>query len=249
MNYLKILLFVAIGSVLIFQNTWAEEIRVSLEPLPPLIVDDKTGLTIQLLKEVEKISDLKFVINIMPYNRAKKELKKGKTVLMGHTPHKQEAKEFYEYGQELNWSVPTKIDVCAIKKENVNLNMYKTLPKIGTPRGNKEFLSGLLGIPFEQFHEGKLENLLKMLEKGRIDALLFERASTHTSIKNAKLEGVYYTEVMDVAAALAVQKTEQGSSLMKKLDDLIIKTNQTKIFKDYLKFMNLPKHGVVSISD
>ncbi len=201
------------------------------------------------LEEVEKISDLKFNIKIMPYNRAKNELKKGKTELMGHTPHRSETKDFYEYGQELNWSVLTKIDVYSVKKGNVGIDKYKTLSIIGTPRGNKEFLSGVLGIPLEQFYEGNLENLLGMLEKGRIDALLFERASTQTSIKKIKMKNVYYAEVMDVAASFAVQKTPQGTILMKKLDDLINKSSQTKIFKDYLEFVTLPKNGIVSISE
>ncbi len=248
MNYLKRSLIITLGFFLIFQSSYAEEIRVSLEPLPPLIVDEKTGLTIELLKEVEKISNLKFKIVIVPYHRAKLDLKNGKSALMGHTPHRQESKDFYNYGHELNWSVPTKIDVYSAKLKNVGLNTFKSLKKIGTPRGNKEFLSGLLKIPFNQFYEGKLDNLLKMLKANRIDAFLFERASTQTTIKKLNINGIYYTEVMDVAASLAVQKNMYGLRLKKKLDALILKANHKKIFKNYLKSMSLSKHGVVSVS-
>ncbi|MBT4088180.1 MAG: hypothetical protein HOE30_06785 [Deltaproteobacteria bacterium] len=248
MNYIKLFL-ISIGMVLTFQNSWAEEVRVNLEPLPPLVVDIETGLTLQLLREIEGISDLKFTITIGPYNRAKMALKDGRAALMGHTPHQLEAKEFYEYAQELKWSIPTKIDVYSLKKDNVSLGKYKTLKRIGTPRGNKEFISEVLGIPLNQFYEGKIENLFKMLAKGRIDAFLFERVSSQTSIKKLKLQGVYYHEVMFVPASFAVQKTPQGTRLMKKLDALINKTNHTDIFKDYSKFMKLPKEGVVSLSN
>lgn len=246
MNYLKGLLIV-VGFIFTIQNTWAEEIKVSLEPLPPLIIDKDNGLTVKLLKEIEKISDIKFKIGIRPYSRAKKELKDGDIQLMGHTPYQQETKAFYKFGKELKWSVATKIDVFAIKKENVDLDKFKTLPKIGTPRGNKEFMSELLEIPLKQFHEGSIENLLKMMDKGRIDVFLFERASTHTTIKKLKLKNVYYSEVLILPASLAVQNTAMGSKLGAKLDQLIKKSDSNRIFKDYLNFMNLPGHGVVSI--
>ncbi|MCP3924100.1 MAG: transporter substrate-binding domain-containing protein [Desulfobacterales bacterium] len=248
MNYFKKTLIFTLGLFLIFQSSYADEIRVSLEPLPPLIIDAKNGLTIELLKEVEKISDLKFKIVIMPYHRAKLDLKNGKSALMGHTPHKQESKEFYNYGHELKWSIPTKIDVYSAKLKNVDLNNFKSLKKIGTPRGNKEFLSDLLKIPLNQFYEGKLDNLLRMLKANRIDAFLFERASSQTTIRKLNLKGIYYTEVMDVAASLAVQKNLYGLRLKKKLDALILKANHKKIFKKYLKSMSLSKHGVVSVS-
>ncbi len=40
--------FLIILSFCIFQNITAEEIRVGLEPLPPLIISKTSGLSIQL---------------------------------------------------------------------------------------------------------------------------------------------------------------------------------------------------------
>ncbi len=88
----------------------AENILVGLEPFPPLITEDKKGLSVELLRAVEKISDLRFKIKIMRYDLAKFRLKKGKRHLIGHTPYKVEVKEFYEYAQELDWSINAIVD-------------------------------------------------------------------------------------------------------------------------------------------
>ncbi len=114
-------------SLFFIQPLFSETIQVGLEPLPPLIVSKTEGLTVQMLKKIEGISDLKFNIKIMPYNRAKKFLKDGQISLMGHTPHRQETKEFYTYGKELNWSVPTMIDIYGMKKANVTPTGHKNV--------------------------------------------------------------------------------------------------------------------------
>jgi len=40
-------------------NLLAQEIRIGLEEFPPLINNSKSGYTIELLKEIEKILNLK----------------------------------------------------------------------------------------------------------------------------------------------------------------------------------------------
>lgn len=228
------------------QTSFAEEIEVGLEPLPPLIVDESTGLSVQLLKEVEKISDLTFSIKIMPYNRAKAGLKSGKLSLMGHTPHGQEVEAFYAYAQELEWSVPTNLDIFATDKNRLKPEVYKTLEPIGTPRGNKEFIAEVFGIPVDNFYEGSIDNLLKMLKMGRIEAFAFERASTMSTIKDLNLDGIYYKHGFDISAGFAVPADSSGTRLKEKLDSLIKKVDQEAIFKEYLDYMSLPKTGEVT---
>ncbi len=239
--------FIVLACCLIINIVWAEDIEVGLEPLPPLIVNKTTGLSIKLLKEAEKISDLRFKITMMPYNRAKNDLKGGSISMMGHTPKGQEEKEFYTYAHELDWSVPTVIDLYTITKGHLAKDMYKKIPKIGTPRGNKEFLAELLGIPLKHFYEGELNSLLKMMKGGRVDAILFERASTQSTIKELKLSGIMYKKLVDVAAGFGLQKTPEGTRLKIKIDKILSKVNKDKIFKDYLNYMSLPPQGKVSI--
>ena len=228
------------------QPIFAEEIRVGLEPFPPLIISEKKGCTIAMLRSIEKISDLKFQIILMTYSRAKLQLKAGRIDLMGHTPYKQENREFYTYALELKWTINTKSDLYAINKKYLNPKNIKK-NKLGVPFGNKRFHSEITGIPLEKFTEGFLENLLKMLKLGRIDAFTFERASTMSSIGKLNISNVNYRQLPPVIipASLAVRNDQKGKQLKKKLDTLIKKLNKQRIFKNYLKFINLPGRGVV----
>ncbi len=229
---------------------YAEEVKVGLEPFPPLIKTSMTGYTVMMLKEVEKISDFKFVIKIMPYNRAKVSLKTKKIDLMGHTPSGVETKEFYTYAQDINWRINTFTDLYGINKANTDQSRLKTYKKIGTPRGNIEFFSELLGIPAKQFYAGQLGNLLMMLKKGRIDVFIFERASTMSTIKELKIKNIYYNVAdVSVPAGLAVRTDKKGEKLKKKLDKLIAKLDTEKIFGPYLEYINLPQQGIVRVSD
>ncbi len=117
------------------------------------------------------------------------------------------------------------------------------------PLGNKEFLSALSGIPVSKFYEGKIENLMKMLELGRIDLFIFERASSMTTIKKLKIKGVYYHYSTKLAASLAVRKDKKGSKLKSRIDALFKKIDKKFIFNNYFKFMELPKKGEVSINN
>ncbi|OQX28387.1 MAG: hypothetical protein BWK80_00425 [Desulfobacteraceae bacterium IS3] len=68
-------------SVLILsQPCSAQTVKTGVEPFPPLIVDKNTGYTIDLLKAIEAVSDLKFDIRIMSYTRAKYDLKRSQLV-------------------------------------------------------------------------------------------------------------------------------------------------------------------------
>ncbi|MCP4024057.1 MAG: hypothetical protein GY729_19605, partial [Desulfobacteraceae bacterium] len=122
---------------------FAREINVGLELFPPLISEDGKGLSIDLLRAVENISDLEFKIVIVPYNRAKKELETGKRELIGHTPTGLETKDFYKYAQELTWFIPSVLDIYAMTETNLDQQRFAKLKRIGTPHGNEHFFSAL----------------------------------------------------------------------------------------------------------
>ncbi|MEE4356517.1 MAG: transporter substrate-binding domain-containing protein [Desulfococcaceae bacterium] len=224
----------------------AEEIRVGLEPLPPLITDEKRGYTIDLLKEIEKNSGFTFRIIIMNYIRAKKMLKENKLDMIGHVPCGLETEEFYGYAQELKWNVKTPADLYVMDKNK--LNDIKNL-KIGIPSGNEDFAAEILGVSKEHFYPGKLENLPKMLQIGRIDAFWFERASTMTTLEKLKISQVYYKQIPAhaVLSGFAVRKDEKGTERKEKLDALMQKANPERIFKAYLKYADMPEQGVFEL--
>lgn len=89
------------------------------------------------------------ILAIAPYNRAKLDLKSGKTDLIGHTPHGKETQDFYVYAQDLAWSIPAVTDIYAMKKETIEPSSFAAIKVIGVPRGKREF-SELYKIPFDE---------------------------------------------------------------------------------------------------
>lgn len=244
---MKLRLLVLTGLFFLFSlPVFSEPIKVGLEPLPPFVNEDGSGLSIELLKKAEKHSGVSFEITIMPYSRAKSGLKNGVLDLMGHTPYKLEEKDFYTYAVEVNWSMPAFSDLYAVNKEVLEPARLKQLKRIGVPFGNAAFFSEVLKIPKDHFHEGKIRNILKMLDRGRLDALLFERAASMSSIRQYKPKNtMYYKMQMAVPVSFAVQKNEAGNDLRKRLEKAFQKVNQKRIFKDYMPFTKLPEEGVV----
>jgi len=244
----NIILSLILCILFVAQTATAKELTVALEPMPPLIIDKDNGYTVDLLKKIAQTSDLTFQITTMPYVRAKKLLKDKKVDLIAHVPYGLETDDFYKYATELNWSIKTPADLYAMDKNK--LNDIKNL-KIGIPRGNEDFASEIFGVSQNNFHVGKIDNLLNMLQARRIDAFWFERSSTMTTLKKFKIDKVYYVQVPEqpVLSGFAVQKNENGARLKKLLDDLIIKVNPESIFIEYLKYANMPDQGMFKLTD
>ncbi|HCY88308.1 MAG TPA: hypothetical protein DHV36_24440 [Desulfobacteraceae bacterium] len=247
MTFKSVNLFLALLVTLIFSQTGtAEEIRVGLEPLPPLIIDKNTGYTVDMLKTIEKNTDLTFNIRIMPYNRVKHALKSGDIDLGGHTPYKMETPEFYTYAVDVEWFVTTLIDIYAKSAGDVASDTYKVSKRIGTPRGNEGFMSELFGIPATHFMVNELDNIVKMLNAGRLEFILFERSATMSTIQKLKLPGIHYKMIDDsIKAGFAVNKNPRGQQVKKLLEDAIRNTDQDSLFKDFFKYTRLPEQGVV----
>ena len=240
-------LFIALLFTLIFsQAVFAQEIRVGLEPLPPLIIDKNTGYTVDMLKAIEKNTDLKFTIKIMPYNRVKHAIKSGDIDLGGHTPYKMETPDFYAYAVDVEWYVTTLIDVYAKTSGDAASDNYKVSKRIGTPRGNEGFMSELFGIPTANFMVNELDNIVKMLNVGRLDFILFERSATMSTIQKLKLPNIHYLMIDDsIKAGFAVNKNARGQEVKKLMEAAIRNTDQDSLFKDFFKYTRLPAEGVV----
>ena len=203
-----------------------------------------------MLKEIEKKSDLKFEITLMTYARAKMELRNQTVDLIGHIPVGLEEPSFYKYATELKWSVQAKSDIFAMTAKSVVPETFKKLSPIGVPRGNKEFLGNMAGVPLDNITEiNTIESMVKMLKLGRLKGIIFERSSVMSAITKQKIEGVHYKmhPPKVIPTGFAVQKSIKGKKLGEKIDNLISIVDKDKIFKNYFKYMNLPDSGIVSI--
>ena len=243
----KLLLSFLVVISFLAQNLGAKDIKVGLEPFPPLINEDGTGYSINFLRALEKVSDLKFNITIVPYSRAKFGLEKGDFDIIGHTPYQNETKEFYVFAQDLPWSLGAVVDIYGTSPDTISAEKFKTLKMIGVPLGNKEFFAEILGIPQASFYEGTLETLAKMLPLGRIDALIFSRAATMATFKKLQIKGINYRLLDDsVQAGFALRKDKDGTDLLEQLKIIMTKVDQKSIFKDYSNFLTMAKSGVLN---
>jgi polar amino acid transport system substrate-binding protein len=224
----------------------AQDVHIGLEPFPPIVNEDGQGYAIDMFKAIEVISDLKFHFHIMNYARAKKELQKQSLDMIGLTPQGYETKDFYQYSEDINWSVTAKVDLFTLEKKYFNIQL---LPKqsIGTLRGNADFFSELLNIPRDKFIEiSSLTQLTKMLQRKRLKIITFERASTMTTIKKLDISGVYYKKVAEIPASFAVYKNNKGLKLKAKIDRLLSQVKSKSYFLSYFKYQKLTDTGLIT---
>ncbi|MBN1983515.1 MAG: transporter substrate-binding domain-containing protein, partial [Chitinivibrionales bacterium] len=205
----------------------------------------KTGYLIVMLRELEKTTPLKFDIKIKPYSRGKVELREGAIQIVGPTPKNAESKDFYTYAQELDWEIKTCTDIYATNPSNLNLATYKT-KRIGTTIGNKEFLSQMFEIPKNNLTEGELHSLMRLLSNGRLDIVLFERATIMSTIEADKISNVQYKMLSVIPCSIALRKDAQGDNLKKMIDEGIKKLDMNKIYGLYFKYVSMPDSGHVA---
>jgi polar amino acid transport system substrate-binding protein len=226
---------------------YSQEINVGFEPFPPLINEDGSGLVVDILNTLSAGKNLHFNFHIMTYGRAKKDLKSKRLELIGLTPYQLETKKFYQYGVELNWHIDTHVDFFSLNKDYFNIEQ---LPdgSIGTLIGNKEFFSEIINVPVIKFVEvSSLKQLVKMLALGRLSVILFERVSTMSTIKELKIENIYYKEMGIVPASLAVLNSKEGLMLKTQLDNLLLNLDNEEYFSEFINYTSMNVSGKVII--
>lgn len=220
-------------------------VQVKLEPFPPLVNSDGSGLAPQLLRHLETLSELRFDIEVMSYSRAKFLLQSGDADLIGPVPIGLESKEFYRDAVELNWQVDTAADLYVMDRKLLDQKTLHELD-IGTPLGNARFFADLTGVPARNFVEATLESLVQMLVIGRIDVLLFERASTLSALRDMGVEGAYYRNLITIPAGFAVRSDKNGRQLKVYLDELLRDADISGLLAEYELYMSMPLEGPAS---
>lgn len=240
----------ALISLLFAGVSFAETIRVALEPMPPLIESGfkkaaTPGYSVELLKKIEEKLGDTFTFAEAPYNRLKIGLKEDTYDLVGHMPYKAEVKEFYEYAVDIDWNIEVVSDIYVMKQSD--LSTINTL-KIGTPRGNKEFAAEVTGVPLKQFYDnGSIESLLQMLYAGRLDAFWFPRATTMPFLKKSGKK-VYYKLFPDhtVPACFSVQNNDKGKALKARVEKALSEIDTDELFEEVLELNRMKPEGVLN---
>lgn len=227
----------------------AQEVIVGLEPFPPFINEDGSGFAIEMFNALAEQSDLTFQFNLMTWGRAKRQLKSHHVDLIGISPKNNETAEYYQYAKELDWSFIATVDLFSKDKNNLIL---ENLPNksIGTLIGNADFFAELSEIPRSKFIEiTNIKQLVKMMDKGRIKTVIFDRISMMSTINKLKLANIHYQELMKIPGTFAVKNTHEGQQLQKKLDTLMSAKNIEKYQEKLSLYNKLPATGIVHILD
>lgn len=227
-----------------FEAFSEEVIRVGLEEAKPIISQEPQGIIEKILGEVEKRTDFKFKISYMTYGRALVELKKGRIDLIGITPTGNETEDFYQFASDLEWSFETYNALFFLKK-NSHFKYMVDFKEIGTPSGNEAFMAELLKVKEKTFHGGKLNSLFQMLEKGRVDAVLFEAISSLTLLRKLKYQDITYRLVNPMRGGLSVSK--KRPLLKAKLDKAINDIQWNKYFQELSVIEDLKRASFMEI--
>ncbi len=220
------------------------EIRVRLEPYPPLIRDGGGGLVVDMLKDLAREHELALDIRIVSYSRAKYQLRNGEADLIGLVPLERETAGFYNYARELDWRIDARADLFSHSPALLENETWRE-HRIGTPWGNAAFFSDMTGLSVDRFVESSLPSLARMLRSQRIDVLLFGRMSTMTTVRTLGLEGIHYRNLYEIPAGFAVADSERGRNLARRLEPLLSGPAELDLFEDYLDYADLPPDGVV----
>lgn len=227
-------------------QVFAQTVKVGLEPFPPIINQDGTGIAVELLDSIASKSDLTFDIHLMTYARAKKELVKGDLDLIGISPKGLETQIFYHNAEELDWSFNTTLDIFSKSETNLITNNIED-GSIGTLIGNADFISEVTSLPIEKFVEvTSLDQLGIMLNKKRLKAVIFERVAMINTINRLGLPNIYYQKIRSIPASFAVRKTKEGIKLKQQLDELLKQINTRAYLIPYDNYNQLSNFGIVS---
>lgn len=244
--------FFVIAYILFFLTTSfnanSQEVNVGFEPFPPFINEDGTGFAIDMFKAITKQSDLQFNYQLMTWARAKKELKADRVDLIGMSPKGNETKEYYQYAKDLDWSFIATVDLFSKKESNLDIEKLPT-KSIGTLIGNADFFAELSQIPRDKFIEvSNLKQLVKMMNKERVQTVIFERISMMSTIKKLQLPNIFYKQLIMIPATFSVKKSQAGNLLQQKLDSLMSHKSIVKYQERLSSYNQLENTGVVNIS-
>lgn len=222
------------------------QIQTGLEIAPPLITDYGGGLLVDVLRSLEAPLGVRFNIRIMPFSRAKHELQTGGLQFIGVTSFRAEGEDFYNKANELDWSINAAVDMYTLAERNLDIAQLRHAGVIGTPYGNEDAMARMVNIHKSRFYAGHLKNLIEMLKARRIDGLVFERASTMSTINKLEIEGIRYQKLVDVPGSMALQKNAALDKLKPQLEAALKAASQQGQLKAFTEFHAMPDTGIVT---
>lgn len=212
MNLIKLLALFYLSIGPIFS---AEKFVIGLEEAPPLIQRDGKGVLNLILEEIEKKTPYDFTYEYVSYGRAIKMLKSGAVDLIGMTPVGLETDEFYKFAVDVDFNFKTH-NYLFTRNELRNYESLNEFKLLGTLPGNEDFIAEAYGLKKSQFIVGSFEALFKMLEKDRIQGVIFEAITTHYFIRKNNIKDIYSRVAGDVIAGFSMNKKSKKFEIINK---------------------------------
>ncbi len=191
----------------------AEPLVSAFEPLPPHIDEQGGGLVRRLFERLEADSGRRVSISMMPYSRAKLELLNGRADLIGFTPFGREVEAFYRDAREIRWPYAVEAGFIALTPQGLN---KAGAGRVGIPYGNEAFAALMLDIAPQSFYQAKLEELVLMLFRGRIDRIWFDRLALEQVLESYSDRAPLYFQrapAQLISIGLAVRRGPEGERI------------------------------------
>lgn len=197
----------------------------------------KSGVFLDLFKEIEKQSNLRFEIELLPFARAVKKMKNSENSLF----HFYDLKLFNKKMNKLSITFCFQ-EVIFLRENNSNFTSIRDLETI-----NYAYLRGSY---FDKTHRNGIRNkgiavknydiLLKLLNSGRVDAIIGNRFSLLSGIKKQGIKPTYDSviEIEKLKTAIFISKKNTLSpklilSLKKSAENLRTQGVFEKILRTY----------------
>lgn len=212
----------------------ADEYKASLAQMPVYAISDKEGVAVDLVKAMEKVSGNQIFIKVQPFKRSMNDVINSKVDF--HIPLIKndilvEDKLPYYYSSEtilhVNFTLYTKKG-SGITKDN--LYQYK----VETDAAHVEY------FPFKIIESYGIDQSLKKLSSGRIDAYVFADIVTDPLLKELGLKNIQRQLYKRFDVKIVLPKTERGKQVDKMLSEAIQKLRETGEFQRIISTIDIP---------
>lgn len=199
MNILKYL-FIQLLFITAFDFAWSKTITFVNDPFPPYVVVDQaktqapSGIAIDKVRLIiEKLGDVKFDIEIMPWERCLKEVADGSKDALLHLLYSEERAKIYQYTlpymkERLVIIYPKDRFPRGIKwQELIDLSGYRIIGTRGyfyTKEIEQAIQQGILKLDLSSFYEDNFNRILK----DRGDIFFSNESVAKEHIKTNRLE-------------------------------------------------------------
>ncbi len=215
-------------------KVFADRYEVALAEMPVHAISKTQGVQVDFVKAIEKLTNNQIIINLYPFARSISKVIKGQVDF--HIPLIKnnlipDEKLLYYHSSETIFNV--NFVLYTIKGNGVtlkNLSQYR----VETDRAHVAF------FPFKTIPSSKIEQSLKKLNLGRIDAYIFADTSVDPVLKKLAFKNIQRMFYKEYEVKIILPRNKHGLLVDKMLTDAIKKLRASGKLQEIFSSVNQP---------